>query len=71
MTTIGFSPITYQEREEVGFVTWRIVASNPVPSNTVLRIDEVIGGTAKSIYYSCNNHNLILKSIVLYRWYKL
>ena len=71
MTTIGFSPITYQEREEVGFVTWRIVTSNPVPSDTVLRIDEVIGGTATSMYYYCNKHNLILNSIILYRWYRL
>ena len=57
MTTIGFSPITYREKEEVGFVTWRIVASSPVPSDTVLRIDEMIGGTATSMYYYCNKPN--------------
>ena len=63
MTAIGFSPITYQEREEVGFVTWRIVASSPVPSNTVLRIDDVIGGMAASMYYYCNKPNLILNPL--------
>ena len=56
-TTIGFSPITYREKEEVGFVTWRIATSSPVSSNTVLRIDEVIGGTVIRMYYYCNNPN--------------
>ena len=71
VTTIGFSPITYREREEVGFVTLRIVASNPLPIDTVLQIDEVIGGTATSMYYYCDKYNLILNSIILYRWCRL
>ena len=69
MTTIGFSPITYPDKEEVGFVTWRIVAGSPVPNDTVLQINEVIGGMATSMYYS--KPELILNSIILYRWCRL
>ena len=47
--TIGFNTTTYTVREELGFVTWRIVISVPVPSDTVLRLNQVTEGTATSM----------------------
>ena len=39
--TIEIEPITYEVKEEVGFVTWRIIASGPVPNNTIVRLTDV------------------------------
>ena len=44
--TIGFNPTAHNIREEVGFVTWTIVASGPVPSDTVLRLTDITEGIA-------------------------
>ena len=47
--TIGFNTTTYIVKEELGFVTWKIVISVPVPSDTVLRLNPVTEGTATSM----------------------
>ena len=42
--TIGFNPTIYTVQEEIGFVTWRVVASGPVDSDIVIRINEITSG---------------------------
>ena len=42
--TIGFNPTIYTVQEEIGFVTWRVVASVPVDSDIVIRINEITSG---------------------------
>ena len=41
---MGFNPTIYTVQEEIGFVTWRVVASVPVDSDIVIRINEITSG---------------------------
>ena len=42
--TIGFNRTIYTVQEEIGFVTWIVVASGPVDSDIVIRINEITSG---------------------------
>ena len=61
--TIGFNQTAHSIREEVGFVTWTIVASRPVPSDTVLRLTDITERTAG--LYLFNEQNWISYSGVM------
>ena len=49
VATIVFNTTTYIVREELEFVTWKIVISVPAPSDTVLRLNQATEGTATSM----------------------
>ena len=42
--SIGFNRTIYTVQEEIGFVTWIVVASGPVDSDIVIRINEITSG---------------------------